>query len=236
MVKRSIWQYSMFQIPALLSVVCLVSAGVVILLEVSCSSFWSRLFLGMTWIALMWMLVLPLDNLLRVRLNFGMDTAGRFAICHAVLWSLVTPLFLVLLILPPLRSSCSTLPPVDQERVSLDWAEWRANIWNEMFFGQLYPPSLPIGSKAGFSFVVYRDGRIQDIKIESENPDLRNFVMSRIESLKDSKSLAFIENTQRNQVTYKHNIKICYPNGNTCGKPADPNDNRDKEFFKRPKS
>ncbi|NJP08765.1 MAG: hypothetical protein HC866_04185 [Leptolyngbyaceae cyanobacterium RU_5_1] len=103
--SRSLWRYSLFQIPALLSVVCLVAVGVVAILGLGCPNFLVWLFLGLAWIALMWTLVLPLDASLRTKLNLKMGLAGRLAISHAVLWSLLT-LAVLLLVLPPLEAVC----------------------------------------------------------------------------------------------------------------------------------
>lgn len=253
MVKRPIWQYGIFQIPASLVGVCLLAAGIVAVLELGCPSFWSRLFLGLAWIALMWMLVLPLDLFLRVRLKLGMDTAGRLSIFHAVLWSLLTLAVLILSILPLSLKSCAgllsrptlptknpTVPPqptpipsVDQELVSLDWARWRANIWDQMFLGETLPGA--IGSEAKFSFVVYRDGHIEDIKVEANDPELEGFVRSRIESLEGTEALVFIESTRRDQVRYESSVIACRPGSLGCDEPADPNQYPDQESFTRPR-
>ena len=291
--SRFPWQYSLFQIPALLLATCLVLAGIAAFLGFGCPDFWTRLFLGLSWIAFTWMLVLPLDNFLRSKLNIGMGLAGRLAFFHAVLWSIAT---LVVLAsgLPTLMQSCTsitsqpttptpsptptptltptpspTLTPtptptpsqtstpspdpsltptptpsptptptrsIDRELISLDWSRWRANIWNQMFLNQ--PPLGSIGSKAEFSFVIYRDGHIEDIQVKTEDdPSFKKNVISRIMSLEGTDALVFLESTRRDTVPYESEVTVCTPGSSPgCNEPADPSDFDDKEKYTRPRS
>lgn len=276
--SHSLWHYSLFQIPALLSAGCLVLAGIAAILGFGCPSFWVRLFLGLSWVAFTWMLVLPLDDFLRLKLNIGMGLTGRLAFLQAIFWSVAT-LVILIAVLPPLMKSCtnitsqqtspsltpslspspspspSPLPtpipspssdpslspsptlipsatptPVEQELVSLDWARWRANIWNQMFLNQ--PGLGPIGSTAEFSFVVYRDGHIEDIRIKTDQDDLtfKENVISRIQSLEGTQALVFLKSTRRDTVPYEGTIEVCTPGSRpNCGQPADPSDYDDEE-------
>ena len=115
----------------------------------------------------------------------------------------------------------------------MHWARWRANIWDQMFLGQTIPGS--IGSEAKFSFVVYRDGRIEDITVEASDTELEGFVRSRIESMGGTEALFFIESTRRDQVLYESSVTVCRLGSPGCGEPADPNKYPDKESFTRPR-
>lgn len=54
---------------------------------------WTVLWLGATWISLMWFLTLPLDQLILQNLiKLHWSNAGRLAIGHALFWSILTPL------------------------------------------------------------------------------------------------------------------------------------------------
>lgn len=295
--SHSLWHYSLFQIPALLSAGCLVLAGVAAFLGFGCPSFWVRLFLGLSWVAFTWMLVLPLDNFLRLKLNIGMGLTGRLAFLQAIFWSVAT-LVILIAVLPPLMKSCTnitsqqTFPilspslsptptpslsptptpslspiptpistpipslssdpsispspilipsatptPIEQELVSLDWRRWRANIWNQMFLDQ--PLLGPIGSTAEYSFVVYRDGHIEDIRVKT-NPDdqlLEETVISRIESLEGTDALVFIKSSRHDRYKVSETVTVCTPSSIPgCGQPADPNNYDDEEKYSRPKS
>lgn len=108
--KRSIWRYGLFQIPAILLAICLVAAGVAAILNLGCPIFWIWLFLGLAWASFMWMLVLPIDYLLRFSLKLDMSLAGRIAIFHAIFWSsLVT--FLLIAHLPSTIATCQLSSP-----------------------------------------------------------------------------------------------------------------------------
>lgn len=282
--SHSLWHYSLFQIPALLSVACLVLAGISAILGFGCPGFWVRLFLGLSWVAFTWMLVLPLDNFLRLKLNIGMGLTGRLAFLQAIFWSVAT-LVILIAVLPPLMKSCtnitsqpasssltpslsptpssiptlSSIPtptpslspdpslspsstpsprasstPIEQELLSLDWAPWWANIWNQMFLNQ---PNLgPIGSIAEFSFVVYRDGHIEDIQVKTDQDDpfFKENIISRIKSLEGTKALNFLESSGRDTIFYKNKVTVCDRDSSPdCGQPQDPSNYDDEEKVQR---
>lgn len=102
-----------------------------------------------------------------------------------------------------------------------------------MFLGQQLPPG-SFGEQAEFSFVVYRDGHIEDIKIKADYPELGDFVQSRIESLEGTEVLDFIPSTQRNQVPYESSIMICLPGSPGCNEPATPDQYPDTESYTQP--
>ena len=52
---------------------------------------WIIFWLGMTWIALMWVLILPLDIFLRKVMKYSLNFAGKFALNHAFFWTSLTP-------------------------------------------------------------------------------------------------------------------------------------------------
>ncbi|GAB4341102.1 MAG: VWA domain-containing protein [Cyanophyceae cyanobacterium] len=52
---------------------------------------WILLWLGAAWIALMWMLVLPLDRFLQKFGGIRFDHSGQIAMGHALFWSAATP-------------------------------------------------------------------------------------------------------------------------------------------------
>lgn len=51
---------------------------------------WIVLWLGCAWVALMWMITLPLDRWI-LRRKLPMDLAGRFALGNALFWTTATP-------------------------------------------------------------------------------------------------------------------------------------------------
>lgn len=53
---------------------------------------WILLWLGCAWIALMWMMTMPLDRwIFQGLLHFPMNLAGRFALGNALFWTAATP-------------------------------------------------------------------------------------------------------------------------------------------------
>jgi hypothetical protein len=257
--SNSLWHYSLFQVPALVSASCLVLAGIAALLGFGCPGFWVSLFLGLSWVAFTWMLVLPLDKFLRSKLNIGMGLTGRLSFLQAIFWSVAT-LSILMAVLPPLMESCliitsqpasrsltaspslssisSTTPtPVQKELVSLDWARWRASIWNQMFLNHQNLGS--IGSSAEFNFVIYRDGHIEDIQVKTDDPLFKDNLISRIKSLEGTKALVFLKSSRRDTVRYESSVRLCdegKDNSPNCGKPADPNNYEDKETVTKPSS
>lgn len=116
--------------------------------------------------------------------------------------------------------------------MALDWAQWRANIWNEMFYYDQNTSSAPVGSRAEFSFIVSDDGEISDINITtSTSNELESYVRARIESLQGSDALEFIPDTRRSEVLYESSITICEAGSRGCGEPADVRDYPDREIF-----
>jgi len=221
-IRRRIWQYGLFQIPALLLAVCLIAAGVAYLLRLGCPDFRASLFFGLAWIALMWTLIMPMDYFLKFVLKLNMSLAGRIAILHAIFWTVLISIILAST-LPALNNLCTASEPF-----SLDWSQWRANIWNEMFFSSA-TGSVPIGSKADFSFVVSENEQIEEIQISTPEPDLEAYVRSRIESLEGKKLLEFVPGTRREVVLYESSVTICKNDSRNCGEPADPSDYPDTE-------
>lgn len=238
------WRYGLFQVPALLFLICLGLAGIAAIFGLGCPSFWVRLFLGLSWIAFTWMLVLPLDTLLRAKLHLGMGLTGRFAFLQAVFWS-VTTFVILAAALPPLMQSCmasanpTPVPastPVEEESVSLDWARWHANIWNQMFLNQQSLGSM--GSTAQFSFLIHRDGRIKDIHVQTnpDDPIFRQYIITRIESLRGTDALVFLNSSRRDSVLYKGEATVCdLAQSSKCGQPQDPSNYNDKEEIKQPR-
>ena len=52
---------------------------------------WIIFWLGLAWISLMWMLVLPLDRwVFQSMFNMKMDTSGKLALSHALFWTVLT--------------------------------------------------------------------------------------------------------------------------------------------------
>lgn len=58
-----------------------------------------NLFLGLAWVSLMWMLVLPLDRFLQKQMNMRFDFSGRIALLNALGWTVAIALFLGLPVL-----------------------------------------------------------------------------------------------------------------------------------------
>lgn len=224
--RRPIWQYGLFQIPALLSAAFLLGAGSTYILGLGCQKFWPLLFLGLAAITFMWMIVMPLDHYLRLRIKLTMSLAGRIAILHAFFWMALISIWLIST-LPALMSQCAI-----SEQVSLDWSQWRANIWNEMFLDQ--DSTAPLDSEADFSFVVTRDRKIKETQISTSEPKLESYVQSRIESLEGKPMLNFVPGTRRDEVTYESSVQICTTESKPeCGDPADPDSYPDTEEYER---
>lgn len=121
-------------------------------------------------------------------------------------------------------------PVIEQELVNLDWSLWRANIWNHMFLDQRLGGEP--GSEAKFSFMVHRDGRIEDIEIRTDDPMLEESVKIRIESLVGTDTLTFVESTRRDTVHYEDKVIVCTPSIDLgCNAPADPSKYPDQESF-----
>lgn len=222
-IRRPIWRYGLFQIPSVLLILSLIAAGVAYLLGLGCPQFWVSLFLGLAWIALVWMLVMPLDYFLKFALKLQMSFAGRIAIFHAIFWTVLTSVVLAST-LPTLIGQCRAL-----ELISLDWSRWHANIWNEMFLNS--ESSAPIGSKAEFQFIVKNNRRIEDIQISASDLTLESYVQSRIKSLEGKKILEFVPDTRRDEVRYESKVNICRSDEPGCGEPADPDDYPDTEEY-----
>lgn len=56
---------------------------------------WLILWLGVAWIALMWVLILPLDRwILQDLFKMHWNTAGKITLSHALFWSVLTPLIM----------------------------------------------------------------------------------------------------------------------------------------------
>lgn len=56
---------------------------------------WVIFWLGCTWVALMWLLTMPLDRwIFQGFLNIRMDYAGKMALGNAIAWTVLTPLLL----------------------------------------------------------------------------------------------------------------------------------------------
>jgi len=219
--KRPFWQYGLFQIPAIFLAAFVLATGIAYLLNLGCGNFWVALFFGLSWIALAWALIIPLDILLRSVFKFPMSFAGRLSILHAVFWTVAISTILA-----------ATLPSMWNQCMALDWAQWRANIWNEMFYYDQNTSSAPVGSRAEFSFIVSDDGEISDINITtSTSNELESYVRARIESLQGSDALEFIPDTRRSEVLYESSITICEAGSRGCGEPADVRDYPDREVF-----
>lgn len=224
--RRPIWRYGLFQIPALLSVACLLAAGITHILGLGCQDLWPLLFIGLSIIAFMWMIVMPIDHYLRLHIKLTMSLAGRIAILNAFFWTALLSIWLVST-LPPLMNQCAI-----SEQVNLDWSQWRANIWNEMFLDQ--DSTAPLDSEADFSFVVTRDRRIRETQILTSEPELESYVQSRIESLEGKPVLSFVPGTRRDEVTYESSVQICTTESKPgCGDPADPDSYPDTEEYER---
>lgn len=223
-IRRPIWRYGLFQIPAILLAACLTAAGLAYLFRLGCPDFRVRLFFGLAWIALMWTLIMPIDYFLKFVLKLNMSLAGRIAILHAIFWTILTSIILTST-LPALNNLC-----IASEAYSLDWSQWRANIWNEMFFNSI-TDSVPIGSEADFSFVVSENEQIEEIQVSTPEPDLEAYVRSRIESLEGKKLLEFVPGTRRKEVLYEGSVSICKNNSPNCGEPADSSNYPDTEEY-----
>lgn len=226
--RRPIWRYGLFQIPALLLVLCLSAAGATYLLYGGCQRIWALLFLGLSWVAFTWMITMPIDYLLRFGMKLQMSLAGRIAIANALFWTVLTTVVLAST-LPSSLNQCAA-----SELVSLDWAQWRADIWNEMFYEDDGDSSAPIGSEADFRFVVTKNRRIQNVEISTPEAALENYIQSRIDSIEGSDVLRFVPGTRRSQVEYESNVRIC--DGDTrpgCGEPADPESYADIEEYNK---
>ncbi|WP_293080939.1 hypothetical protein [Okeania sp. SIO3B5] len=50
------------------------------------------LWLGLAWISLMWMLVIPIDHLLCYRMKIPYYIAGKIAYFNAIFWAVATPI------------------------------------------------------------------------------------------------------------------------------------------------
>jgi Ca-activated chloride channel homolog len=69
---------------------------------------WIIFWLGMAWVALMWLVVLPLDRwILQAQVKLPMNLSGQIALGHALFWSVLTPILIWCLSGLPLASSCS---------------------------------------------------------------------------------------------------------------------------------
>lgn len=68
---------------------------------------WIIFWLGAAWIALMWLLILPLDRwIYQGLLKLSMSLAGRIALGNALFWTILTPIVVWRLSGLPLISSC----------------------------------------------------------------------------------------------------------------------------------
>jgi Ca-activated chloride channel family protein len=93
--RRSVWLYPVFQIPLICLTVFLVLALLFWLFGCQFNQNYRLLilWLGAAWIALMWVLVLPLDRwILQDLFKMHWNTAGKIALSHALFWSALTPL------------------------------------------------------------------------------------------------------------------------------------------------
>lgn len=69
---------------------------------------WIIFWLGMSWVAMMWLVVLPLDRwILQGQMKLPMNLSGQIALGHALFWSVLTPILLWSLSGLPLISPCS---------------------------------------------------------------------------------------------------------------------------------
>lgn len=115
-------------------------------------------------------------------------------------------------------------PHRQRTHISVDWSRWRANLWNQMFYNQRMPA--PIGSSATFSFVVYTNRQIDSINVESENPEMEQFVRNRIANLRNTRALAFPKSTRRQKIQYRSQVLI-----SKVGRRADPRNFPDQENY-----
>jgi len=136
---------------------------------------------------------------------------------------------------PPPPIAIKTAPPVQPIRQptiplekdesyleTVEWQEWHAAIWNTMFLNVSVsdrPVDIPIGTKATFSFDVSSDGRISSTKVQSDDPRYRQYVESRINSLRGSDILRFPAGSIRETVPYESFVYRCDPSDPTCGQP-----------------
>ena len=195
-------------------------------MNLGCQEFWPLLFLSLAVIAFTWMIVMPIDHCLRIYTKLTMSLAGRIAILNAFFWTTLISVWLVST-LPALKVQCAI-----SQQVSLDWSQWRANIWNEMFLDQ--DSTAPLDSKADFSFVVTRDREIKETQISTSEPELESYVQSRIESLEGKTVLNFVPGTRRDEVIYESSVQICTVESKPgCGDPADPDFYPDMEEYER---
>lgn len=68
---------------------------------------WIIFWLGLAWISLMWVLVLPLDRWIFQKLfNMEMDVSGKLALSHALFWTVLTAIALWRIWGIPFLSSC----------------------------------------------------------------------------------------------------------------------------------
>lgn len=233
-IDKGFWRYGFFQIPAIILGLCLLVAAIVSNLAIPCTLFWRLLVWALVAISLAWALVLPLDRLLKFQTQLPMNLRGRIALGNALFW---TALILSLMVsrLPPIWSLCSVnLPNNDNsELVSLDWARWRANVWDEMFYDVPQPSSIPIGTEAEFSFTVTRDKAVNNIKVQSNELTYQDFVNERILALNGSEVLTFIPSTQRTEVDYESSVVVCNDDSDGCGSRADPIDYQDVEDYEK---
>ena len=217
--KRPFWRYGLFQIPAIFLTLFVLATGISYFLNsrLGCANGWLVLFSGLSWIALAWVLVMPLDLFLRSVLKLSMSLAGRLSLLNAIFWAVLTSVILA-----------STLPATWNQCTALNWAQWHANIWNEMFLEA--PTSAPIGSRVEFRFVVSDQGDISSVTItQSDSNELENYVRERIEAIEGSEVLDFIPNTRRKEMLHESSITICEGGRRGCGDPADPRDYSDLE-------
>lgn len=109
---QPVWRYAIFSIPAILMVICLLLAlfagqlgwlpprlvAVHLALDLSSSTYETTQFVpllyGLSFIAFMWMMVLPLERFLDRILRIRVDYAGRIAIFNALSWTILTPILL----------------------------------------------------------------------------------------------------------------------------------------------
>ncbi|MEM9220553.1 MAG: vWA domain-containing protein [Cyanobacteria bacterium P01_F01_bin.150] len=115
----------------------------------------------------------------------------------------------------------------ESEIVSLDWSNWRANLWNQMFYGQNIPVNL--GEWAEFSFIAHRDGQIDNVNITASSSEMEQIVKTRILSLQKTNALVFPKSTRRQEVEYESSVSISKP-----GRRARPEDFPDQEEIHPP--
>ncbi|NJR65656.1 MAG: VWA domain-containing protein [Leptolyngbyaceae cyanobacterium CRU_2_3] len=69
---------------------------------------WIFFWLGLAWVALMWLLILPLDRwILQYWLKLPMNTSGQITLGNALFWTVLTPIIVWQVFGIPLISPCS---------------------------------------------------------------------------------------------------------------------------------